>query len=217
MNASLKSGTNSVHGSAWEYARNSAFDANSWANKHTLGMPLPKGNFSQNQFGDTVGGHILRDKAFYFGDYQGLRSTQSTTVNSVVPSAAMKTGDMSEVTFNPVAQLASQAGCIVNKVVQSRCIDPVALAVAKLLPDPNNASGPWNGTPNYIFQYQQPQQVNSFDVRTDVSAAQRHQYSPATAIWTSTGRTRRGPATSTSATVALPRTTSFATRALRSV
>ena len=175
VNASVKSGTNALHGSVWEYARNSALDANSWANKHTLGTPLPKGNFSQNQFGGTVGGHILRDKAFYFGDYQGLRSTQSTTVNSVVPSAAMKTGDMTEVSFNPVAQLASQAGCIVNKVVQARCIDPVALAVAKLLPNPNNASGPWNGTPNYIFQYQQPQQVNSFDVRTDVSLAQRHQ------------------------------------------
>ena len=174
VNASIKSGTNALHGSVWEYARNSAFDANSWANKHTLGTPLPKGNFSQNQFGGTVGGHILRDKAFYFGDYQGLRSTQSTTVNSVVPSAAMKAGNMSEVTFNPVAQLASQAGCIVNKVVLARCIDPVALAIAKLLPDPNNASGPWNGTPNYIYQYQQPQQVNSFDVRTDLAAAQRH-------------------------------------------
>lgn len=175
VNASTKSGTNAVHGSAWEYARNSFFDANSWANKHTVTTPLPKGNFSQNQFGGTVGGHILRDKAFYFGDYQGLRSTQSTTVNSVVPSAAMKTGDMSETTFNPVAQLASQAGCIVNKVVQARCIDPVALAVAKLLPDPNNASGAWNGTPNYIYQYQQPQQVNSFDVRTDITAKLRHQ------------------------------------------
>ncbi|MBS1822786.1 MAG: TonB-dependent receptor [Acidobacteria bacterium] len=175
VNASTKSGTNKVHGSAWEYARNSALDANSWANKHTVGTPLPKGNFSQNQFGGTIGGHVIRDKFFYFGDYQGLRSTQSTTVNSVVPSAKMKTGDMSEVSFNPVPQLASQAGCIVAKVVQPSCIDPVALAVAKLLPDPNNASGAWNGTPNYVYQYQLPQQVNSFDARTDFTVNSHNQ------------------------------------------
>lgn len=175
VNASTKSGTNQIHGSVWEYARNSIFDANSWANKHIVGTPLPKGNFSQNQFGGTIGGHVLRDKFFYFGDYQGLRSTQSTTVNSVVPSAAMKTGDLREVTFNPIAQLPSQTGCIVNKVVQPNCIDPVALAVSKLLPDPNVGSGAWNGTPNYIYQYQQPQQVNSFDVRPDLTVSQRHQ------------------------------------------
>ncbi|MEK6396983.1 MAG: TonB-dependent receptor, partial [Terriglobus sp.] len=174
VNASTKSGTNAVHGSVWEYARNSMFDANSWANKHVVGTPLPKGNFSQNQYGGTIGGHVIRDKFFYFGDYQGLRSTRATTVNSVVPSAAMKTGDLREVSFNPVPQLASQTGCIVNKVVQANCIDPVALAVAKLLPDPNNAVGAWNGTPNYIFQYQQPQQVDSFDVRTDLAATQRN-------------------------------------------
>lgn len=175
VNASTKSGTNQLHGSMWEYARNSAFDANSWANKYTTGTPLKKGSFSQNQFGGTVGGHFIRDRFFYFGDYQGLRSTQSTTVNSVVPSAAMKTGDMSETSYNPVAQLASQSGCIVNKVIRAACIDPVALAVAKLLPDPNNASGAWNGSSNYIYQYQLPQQVNSFDVRSDFKINERNQ------------------------------------------
>ena len=86
--------------------------------------PFLKAIFSQNQFGGTIGGHVIRDKFFYFGDYQGLRSTQSTTVNSVVPSAAMKTGNMSETSFNPIPQLAGQTGCIVNKVVQAGCIDP---------------------------------------------------------------------------------------------
>ena len=176
VNATTKSGTNRVHGSVWEYARNSVFDANSWANKHVVGTPLPKGNFSQNQYGGTIGGHVIHDKFFYFGDYQGLRSTQSRTVTSVVPSAAMKAGDLREVTaFTPVAQLASQAGCIVAKVIQPTCIDPVARAVAALLPDPNNASGAWNGTPNYVFQYQQPQQVDSFDVRVDNTLTQRNQ------------------------------------------
>jgi len=170
VNASTKSGTNQFHGSVWEYARNSVFDANSWANNHVT-PKLPKGNFSQNQFGGTVGGPILHDKLFFFGDYQGLRSTQQTTVNSVVPSAAMKTGNLSEVaSYNPVGVLPSQASCIVNKVVRPSCIDPVAAKIAALLPDPNNVqstNGAWDGSNNYVFAYQLPQQVNSFDARID--------------------------------------------------
>lgn len=170
VNASTKSGTNRFHGSAWEYARNSVFDANSWANNHVT-PKLPKGNFSQNQFGGTVGGPIIRDRTFFFGDYQGLRSTQQTTVNSVVPSAAMKTGNLSEVaSYNPVGVLPNQTGCIVNKMIQPSCIDPVAAKIAALLPNPNNvqsANGAWDGSNNYVFTYQQPQQVNSFDTRID--------------------------------------------------
>lgn len=170
VNASTKSGTNQFHGSVWEYARNSVFDANSWANKHVRPI-IPKGNFSQNQFGGTIGGPIVHDRLFFFGDYQGLRSTQQTTVNSVVPSAKMKQGDLSEVaSYNPVAVLPNQVGCIVNKVIKPSCIDPVAAKIAALLPDPNNiqsANGAWDGSNNYVFTYQLPQQVNSFDTRID--------------------------------------------------
>lgn len=177
VNASTKSGTNQFHGSAWEYARNSVFDANSWANNHVT-PKLPKGNFSQNQFGGTVGGPIRHDKLFFFSDYQGLRSTQQTTVNSVVPSAAMKTGNLSEITsYNPVARLASESGCIVNKIVKPSCIDPVAAKIAALLPDPNSiqsANGNWDGSNNYVFPYQLPQQVNSFDARIDNKVSEKN-------------------------------------------
>jgi hypothetical protein len=177
VNASTKSGTNRFHGSAWEYARNSVFDANSWANNHST-PKLPKGNFSQNQFGGTVGGPIIRDRTFFFGDYQGLRSTQQTTVNSVVPSAAMKSGNLSEVaSFNPVAILPNQTGCIVNKVIRASCIDPVAAKIAALLPNPNNiqsANGAWDGSNNYVYAYQLPQQVNSFDTRIDNKLSEKN-------------------------------------------
>lgn len=177
VNASTKSGTNKFHGSAWEYARNSVFDANSWANKHAATI-VPKGNFSQNQFGGTIGGPIRRDRLFFFGDYQGLRSTQQTTVYSVVPSAAMKAGNLSEVaSFNPVGTLPGQTACITAKVVNPACIDPVARRIAALLPDPNNiqsANGNWDGSNNYRFGYQLPQQVNSFDTRIDQKISEKH-------------------------------------------
>jgi Carboxypeptidase regulatory-like domain len=185
VNASTKSGTNKFHGSAWEYARNSVFDANSWANNHSK---LPKGNFSQNQFGGTVGGPIVRDRTFFFGDYQGLRSTQQTTVNSVVPSARMKTGDFTELkspnnplgkTYNPSSTLPNQIGCITpnSYVIKPSCIDPVASKIAALLPDPNNVQsvdGTFDGSNNYVFNYQLPQQVNSFDTRIDNKLSEKN-------------------------------------------
>lgn len=188
VNASTKSGTNQFHGSAWEYARNSVFDANSWANNHVTPNKLPKGNFSQNQFGGTIGGPIARDKLFFFGDYQGLRSTQQTTVSSVVPSAAMKQGNFKELTspnnplgkiYNPSTRLANQTGCIApnSYVINPSCIDPVASKIAALLPDPNNVQSvdrTFDGSSNYVFAYQLPQQVNSFDTRIDDKLSEKN-------------------------------------------
>ncbi len=81
LNATTKSGTNSIHGSAWEFVRNDALDANNY-------FATTKGHFSQNQFGATIGGPIRRDHTFVFGDYQGQRNTQAQTLTSTVPTAA---------------------------------------------------------------------------------------------------------------------------------
>ncbi len=68
LNASLKSGTNSIHGSAWEYVRNTAFDARNW-------NALTNPPYHENQFGATLGFPILRNKLFYFGDIEANRIT----------------------------------------------------------------------------------------------------------------------------------------------
>ena len=81
LNATTKSGTNTIHGSAWEFVRNDALDSNNY-------FATTKGHFSQNQFGATIGGPIRKDHTFLFGDYQGLRNTQSQTLTSTVPTAA---------------------------------------------------------------------------------------------------------------------------------
>ena len=170
INASIKSGTNSFHGSAWEYARNSVFDSNTYLNRQKA---IPKGSFSQNQFGGTIGGPIFHDHTFFFADYQGLRSAQGVTKASVVPSAKMKTGDFSELSasaypFNSVAT--GQAGCLTTATMKiaAGCIDPVGAKLAALFPDPNDPSVPtWTGAPNYNFVYNLPQQVNSTDGRID--------------------------------------------------
>jgi hypothetical protein len=168
VNASVKSGTNQFHGNAWEYARNSVLDSNTYFNRQ---KGIKKGTFSQNQFGGTIGGPIYRDHTFFFADYQGLRSGTDTTKSSVVPSAKMKTGDFSELSPSayPLTALATgQTGCIAAQVIAPSCLDPVGMKLAALFPDPNDPSVPvWSGATNYNFVYHLPQKVDSTDLRID--------------------------------------------------
>lgn len=178
VNATTKSGTNKLHGSVWDYVRNSALDSNTYFNRQ---RGIAKGSFSQNQFGGTVGGPIVRDHAFIFGDYQGLRSSTATTKSSVVPSAKMKTGDFTELSSTAypfTAVVPGQVGCITPQTMKllPSCIDPVAAQLAALYPDPNDPTVPvWNGSTNYNYVYSLPQQNNSFDVRFDEKLSERNQ------------------------------------------
>ncbi len=83
LNATIKSGTNSIHGAAWEFFRNDKLDAADWFEDNG---GIPKGELRQNQFGGAIGGPILKDKAFFFGDYEGLRRVQGTALTGTVPT-----------------------------------------------------------------------------------------------------------------------------------
>ncbi|MBV9084117.1 MAG: carboxypeptidase regulatory-like domain-containing protein, partial [Acidobacteriaceae bacterium] len=88
VNATLKSGTNAFHGVVYEFLRNDKLDAR---NFYDPARPP----YKQNQFGGTLGGRIIRDRLFFFGDYEGLRVRQGLTQTSQVPTAAQRTGDFS--------------------------------------------------------------------------------------------------------------------------
>jgi hypothetical protein len=98
VNATLKSGTNQLHGSTWEFLRNEAVDARGF-----FEPPGPKAPYKQNQFGGTLGGPIKKDKTFFFGDYEGTRIRLAQTDISNVPTPAERGGDFS-------ALLGSQIG-----------------------------------------------------------------------------------------------------------
>lgn len=84
VNVATKAGTNSFHGSAFEFNRNTAFDARNFFDPaHTIG------DFKRNQFGGTFGGPIRRDKVFFFADYQGTRQIVGNTVTTRVPSTSV--------------------------------------------------------------------------------------------------------------------------------
>lgn len=88
VNAAIKSGTNKFHGDVWEYLRNDALNANLWFNDH-YAVPKPKPEYRQNLFGFTFGGPIVKDKLFFFGDYQGGRFVVPSPATSTVPTMGM--------------------------------------------------------------------------------------------------------------------------------
>ena len=89
INAVTKSGTNEIHGTAYEFLRNSAMDA-----KNFFDAPGKIAPFRRNQFGASVGGPIQKEKMFYFGDYEGLRQYLGTTQSTNVPSATARAGNL---------------------------------------------------------------------------------------------------------------------------
>ncbi|MGH9717598.1 MAG: carboxypeptidase regulatory-like domain-containing protein [Candidatus Acidiferrales bacterium] len=97
INMVSKSGTNNLHGSAYEYFRNSALDARDFfdvSNNGTINpTPIAKPEFRQNQFGATLGGPIKKDKLFFFGNYEGLRSSLGQNNNVLVPEPYVLAND----------------------------------------------------------------------------------------------------------------------------
>jgi Carboxypeptidase regulatory-like domain/TonB dependent receptor len=93
INMVTRSGTNEFHGSGWEFLRNNVLTANNFFS-NANGQPLAARRF--NQFGGTVGGPIVRNKTFFFFDYEGTRDTAAQTYQFGVPSAAERTGNFGE-------------------------------------------------------------------------------------------------------------------------
>src|SRR4029077_19769907 len=89
INVVTKSGTNSFHGSAFEFLRNTVLDARNFFTGDI-------GKLIQNQFGGTVGGPIKKDKVFFFADYQGTRRIDGPTHTAFVPSTPNLTGDLTD-------------------------------------------------------------------------------------------------------------------------
>src|SRR6266404_3436537 len=138
VNVVTKSGSNSFHGSAWEFLRNKELDARPF----NLASDLPK--FQRNQFGATLGGPVLKDRLYAFLGYDGLDVHQAgpglTTVT--VPSALQRQGDFSRTTggiFDPTAPLVNglRQPFGGNKLPSDR-INPLALAAVSALPLPSD-------------------------------------------------------------------------------
>jgi hypothetical protein len=176
-----KSGTNQLHGSVFEYIRNSAVDARSYFNR----PPSPFPSFRLNQFGFSIGGPVIipkvyngKNRTFFFADYEGFRNTTQSFILGNVPTIKERAGDFSEVETTPgVANIydplttqpnpANPGGFIrtafANNFIPPNRRDPISVKMLNAYPLPTS-TGRFN---NYSSNLLQSQNANSFDVRMD--------------------------------------------------
>jgi hypothetical protein len=151
INAQIKSGTNALRGSAFEYHTNEKLRTRNYF----APVGTPKGDWRYNQYGGTLGGPIVHNKLFYFASYEGTRDRQSLTRTLSVPSAAVRSGDLrgsSTPIYNPFTGAANGSGrtAFENNIIPKDMIDPTAARLLALLPLPNL---PVDGeTNNYFVQ-----------------------------------------------------------------
>ncbi len=166
-----KAGSNVFHGDAWEFVRNTDFNANNFFS-NLANIPRPA--FHRNQFGFTLGGPIRKSKTFFFTDYEGIRAAQPLTTTSTIPTLAedqmVETGNFGafpSTIYNPYSTTtvgtATTRNAFPGNQITSTYLDPVAAKVAALMPAPQ-ISGAAN---NYTYNGTETQDTNQFDVRID--------------------------------------------------
>jgi hypothetical protein len=162
----IKSGTNTLHGTAYEFLRNDALDGtNFFANRNGAAKP----EYRQNQFGGTLGGPICKDKTFLFGSFDGTRIRSGTSSISTVPTAAELSGNFSQVRniFDPMTTTGSGASMsrqmFPGNIIPRSRWDPLFPALAALYPAPTTG-GIVN---NYYFSGADRNDWNNYDFKVD--------------------------------------------------
>ena len=195
-----KSGTNGFHGSAYEYNRTLAGAANDWFNKEaqlSSGLPNKPGELIRNTFGGAVGGPILKNRLFFFANYEGQRSREAVQVTQAVPSANLRKGIVTycssncgqsnevDVTLQPSDIAALDQGCTgcpngpgVSQAVLNLWSGQAALPGGKPIPGypmPNtNTSFGSDGLNilGYTFAAPQPASLNTYLLKLDYNITQ---------------------------------------------
>jgi hypothetical protein len=123
LNATIKSGSNQIHGAVWEFFRNDVLDAADWFEDN---QGIPKGELRQNQFGGAIGGPIIKNKIFYFGDYEGLRRVQGNTQSGIgVPTALERNSGYSNLSDIITGQgTTSRADALGRQIPLGAVLDP---------------------------------------------------------------------------------------------
>jgi len=186
ISTTIKSGTNSFHGDIWEYFRNDKLNSNSWENRFN---GSPRNKLRWNMFGGTIGGPVVKNKLFFFFDYQGQRFDHpSTTRQAGLFTAAERTGDFGDICTSGFTGGLCNDTVLVNNVptpthqlydplkgnapfannVITEPIDPVAQALfnSPLYPTPTGA-GRQN---NFSYTEAQAFNTNQFDIKIDFNA-----------------------------------------------
>ena len=184
VNAVTKGGTRSFHGSGFEFARNSIFDANNFFNNKN---GLARTDFKRNQFGGTAGGPLYlphlyrqRDKTFIFGSYEGLRQQTPTTLITTVPTDLQKNGDFSQTRnadgsavqlFDPFTTRQVNGvfvrDVLPNAQIPLSRIDPVAAKSMAYYPAANRTGNAITAANNFVGTAGLPTDSDAYTIRVD--------------------------------------------------
>jgi outer membrane receptor protein involved in Fe transport len=158
INVQIKSGTNELHGSAFEYHDNHLTKARPWNLTPINGVPQDKPKRVYNQFGGTLGGPIIKDRLFYFASFEGTNDRQLGARLLTLPTAEMRAGNLSAggvniydpATGNPNG---TNRTAFAGAIIPSNRIDPIAALILKDLPLPNRAGNANNfyATAPYVY------------------------------------------------------------------
>lgn len=182
VNVTLKSGTNSFHGQLFEFMRNSALDARNFFDR-TSPRRLP--NFVQNQFGVAFGGPILKNRTFFFADFQGYRQRLGQTLVATVPSAPLRDGDFrgtARPIFDPLTYNAAtntrQPFATPGMIPRSR-FNPASLNVLRYFPLSNDVAATRlaNGESFFYSGASRHNDQDSYDIKIDHRFSDRDQLS----------------------------------------
>jgi hypothetical protein len=161
VNVIMKSGTNSYHGSVFEYHRDSDLQA-----RNVFASTVPHGVY--NQFGGSVGGRIIRDKLFFFADYQGSKDIVGQIALPTIPTMPFRAGDLSlspTIIYDPATGNPDGSGRapFAGKQIPASRISPIATQYLAFLPPPNR---PGLAT-NFQEATDQTKSIEQFDVKID--------------------------------------------------
>lgn len=184
VNVTIKSGTNEIHGRVFEFLQNDKLDANKWESNKA---GQDRGPFKQNQYGVAVGGPIIKNRTFWFADYQGTKIRSSGgavpglggAFTGTVPTPAMKNGDYSALLASGIAiydinsQVSDGKGGYIRtpfpgNIIPPSRFDPAAKKIMDLFPNPNINTG-IAGRPsnNFYTVTSGTQDVDQWDIRID--------------------------------------------------
>jgi hypothetical protein len=173
VNLTTKSGTNDLHGSAFEFLRNEKLDA-----KNFFDPPGPKPPFKRNQYGFSVGGPVFipkvvngKNKIFFFTDYEGAKIRITSTNTSTIPTLGMRKGDFGDLLAQRNVAIIdpTNGGRFPGNVIPADRIDPVAQTLINLYPAPQTSAV---GS-NFVYQSPANQDWTKFDVRSDINFGAR--------------------------------------------
>jgi Carboxypeptidase regulatory-like domain/TonB dependent receptor-like, beta-barrel len=160
VNVVLRSGSNSYHGTAYEFFRNGALDA-----RNFFALPEEKApKYQRNQFGFSFGGPVIKNRSFFFADYEGTRAREGVTRVTNVPTLAERRGDFSGSLFRAPINPFTQQPFPGNRIPDG-FINPVGLAIAALYPAPNRNVA----FQNFVSSPTLRDRDDHFDVRLDHS------------------------------------------------